>query len=81
MPIRVKGFIFHFIFTDRLSKYSNLKGLKSSLQIMSNYKVKALQPEETIHFLIENHIELEKQFHLFFPDLVEYVRIESILAE
>ncbi len=81
LPIRVKGFIFHFIFTDRLSKYSNLKGLKSSLQIMSNYKIKALQPEETIHFLIENHIELEKQFHLFFPDLVEYVRIESILAE
>lgn len=78
LPIRVKGFIFHFIISDRLSKYSKLDGLKSSLEIMANYKISALQPEETVNFLIENHDELEKQFHLFFPDLIEYVRIETL---
>lgn len=81
LPVKVKGFIFHFIITDRLSKYSKLEGLKNSLQIMANYKISALQPEETINFLIENHDKLEKQFQLFFPDLIEYVRIETNLAQ
>ena len=78
LPKRVKGFIFHFVFTNRLSKYSKLDGLKASLEIMANYKISALKPDEIIGFLIENHIELEKQFHLFFPDLMEYVKNENI---
>lgn len=77
LPVRVKRFIFHFVISNRLTKYSKLEGLKSSLVIMANYKISALQPEETINFLIENHEVLEKQFHLFFPDLVEYVRDET----
>ena len=78
LPDRVKRFIFHFIFTNRLSKYSKLDGLKDSLEIMSNYKVPAIQPEKTITFLVQNHDELEKLFHLFFPDLIEYVKKEVI---
>ncbi len=81
LPIKVKGFIFHFIFTNRLSKYSKLEGLKKSLQIMANYKITALKPDEAIDFLIENHDELEQQFHLFFPDLIDYVKIEMNLIE
>ncbi|MDP4238336.1 MAG: ACP phosphodiesterase [Bacteroidota bacterium] len=78
LPERVKGFIFHFIFTNRLSKYSKLAGLKDSLEIMANHKVPAIHPEETITFLIQNRDELEKLFHQFFPDLVVYVQKELI---
>jgi acyl carrier protein phosphodiesterase len=78
LPERVKGFIFHFILTNRLSKYSKLAGLKDSLEIMANHKVPAIHPEETITFLIQNHDELEKLFYQFFPDLVVYVQKELI---
>jgi acyl carrier protein phosphodiesterase len=73
LPTRVKGFIFHFITTNRLEKYSTLEGLKRSLEIMANHKVSAIKPNETIEFLIQNSVELEKQFKLFFPDLIEFV--------
>lgn len=74
LPFKVKSFIFHFILTDRLSKYSKLEGLKSSLQIMAKHKIPALKPEEIINFLIENHVDMEQRFHLFFPDLIKYVK-------
>jgi acyl carrier protein phosphodiesterase len=74
LPERVKGFIFHFVFTNRLSMYATPNGLKESLEIMARYKVSALEPDKTIAFLLENHDELQKRFHLFFPDLVGFVK-------
>ena len=76
LPDRVKGFIFHFIFTNRLGKYASLEGLKRSLEIMSIYKVSAINPGKTIDFLIQNHDELGKRFHQFFPELIEFVKKE-----
>lgn len=78
LPTRVKRFVFHFISTNRLYRYSTLDGLKSSLEIMSNHKVPAINPDKTIDFLIQNHDELEKRFHQFFPDLVLFVKNEII---
>ncbi len=78
LPSRVKGFIFHFITTNRLKKYATISGLKNSLEIMSTYKISALKPEITIDFLIDNYSDLEKKFHLFFTDLVEFVRNERV---
>jgi acyl carrier protein phosphodiesterase len=73
LPERVKGFIFHFVFTNRLATYSTPNGLKESLEIMARHKVSALEPEKTIAFLLENHDELRKRFHLFFPDIIKFV--------
>lgn len=73
LPERVKGFIFHFVLTNRLTTYSTPEGLKASLEIMARYKVSALEPEKTIAFMLENHDELQKRFHQFFPDLVAFV--------
>ena len=73
LPDRVKGFIFHFVLTNRLTAYSTPDGLKESLEIMSRHKVSALEPDKTISFLLDNHEELQKRFHLFFPDLMEFV--------
>lgn len=77
LPDRVKGFIFHFISSHRLYKYSSLEGLRNSLQIMANYKSSAINPALTLDFLVENMAEIEKRFHLFFPDLVAYVIAET----
>ncbi|MDD2799189.1 MAG: ACP phosphodiesterase [Bacteroidales bacterium] len=74
LPPRVKGFIWHFISTHRLGKYATLEGLKESLQIMERHKTPAISPDIAIAFLIENHTVLEKQFQLFFPDLILFVK-------
>lgn len=78
LPVRVKRFIFHFIGTHRLYKYSSISGLKNSLQIMKNHKTNAIQPEKAIEFLIENTDILEKKFHLFFPDLIGFVKQNNL---
>ena len=78
LPKRVKGFIFHFVLTNRLFNYSSPKGLNESLEIMARHKITALEPEKIMFFLNENHDELQTKFHLFFPDVIEYVRIETI---
>ena len=72
LPVRVKRFIFHLIFSNRLYKYSTLKGLEESLTIMSNHKVSAIKPDKTIRFLVENKEELETKFFQFFPKLIEF---------
>ena len=73
LPERVRGFIFHFVFTNRLTAYSTLDGLRESLQIMARYKILALDPDGIIAFLYDNHDELQKRFHLFFPAVLEFV--------
>lgn len=73
LPTKVKGFIFHFITTNRLGKYSTIEGLKKSLEIMSNYKVSALKPDLIIEFLALHSQEIETKFQQFFPDLTEFV--------
>ena len=72
LPKRVKGFIFHFIFSNRLTEYRKLEGLKNSLEIMSNYKVKALKPDIIIHFLQQHQTVLENMFVEFFKDLLSF---------
>lgn len=74
LPARVKNFIWHFIFTNRLEKYKSKDGLKESLQIMANFKTPHISPEEAIEFLKQHQQEIEDSFHRFFPDLVTFVR-------
>lgn len=74
LPKRVKGFIFHFVMTNRLTSYSTPEGLKDSLEIMARHKVSALEPDKIIAFLLQNHNELQKRFHLFFPDVLAFVQ-------
>jgi len=73
LPERVQGFIWHFISSNRLCRYSTVNGLQNSLEIMANYKTPAIQPEKTIDFLQHHFPELEERFHAFFPELISYV--------
>jgi acyl carrier protein phosphodiesterase len=72
LPPKLKRFIFHFVFTNRLKKYATLSGLKSSLDIMSQYKVRAINPDLTIEFLKANYDLLEENFNLFMPDVMKF---------
>lgn len=76
LPERVKKFIFHFVGTNRLSKYATHEGLQESLQIMAGHKVPALDPQKIICFLQENHETLENTFQRFFPDLMAFAANE-----
>jgi len=78
LPVRVKRFIFHLIFSNRLHKYSTLKGLEESLTIMSNHKVSAIKPDKTIQFLVENEQVLEAKFFQFFPELIEFANNQRL---
>ncbi len=78
LPVRVKRFIFHLIFSNRLHKYSTLKGLEESLRIMSNHKVSAIKPDKTIQFLVENEQVLEAKFFQFFPELIEFANNQRL---
>jgi len=78
LPVRVKRFIFHLIFSNRLHKYSTLKGLEESLIIMSNHKVSAIKPDKTIQFLVENEQVLEAKFFRFFPELIEFANNQRL---
>ena len=78
LPSRVKGFIFHFILSNRLNKYQSQEGLRNSLEIMSKHKVKALNPDKTIQFLQQHHDELEVLFDLFFKDLIAFCENQTV---
>ncbi len=67
LPERVKGFIFHFIGTNRLLQYSRIEGLRTSLMIMSHYKSSAINPQLGISFLQENEATLRTLFERFMP--------------
>ncbi|MFA6769641.1 MAG: ACP phosphodiesterase [Bacteroidales bacterium] len=74
LPEQVKGFIFHFIGTNRLKKYGSYKGLQRSLQIMEHFKTSAINPELSIEFLKKNEQALKKYFHTFMPQAISHFR-------
>ncbi len=73
LPDKVKGFIFHFIFHNRLSKYATYEGLHDSLSIMAQYKSKAIRPTLSIDFLRKNEDYLYVNFQQFMPDVIDFV--------
>jgi acyl carrier protein phosphodiesterase len=72
LPERVRGFIFHFVGTNRLGKYAHADGLQDSLEIMARYKVSALDPHKIVQYLKANEMALKRYFDDFFPDLQKY---------
>lgn len=72
LPQRVRGFIFHFIGTNRLKQYETYGGLWASLKIMSIHKTKAIDPEKGIVFLRKNEEQLSEVFHHFMPEVIDF---------
>ncbi len=74
LPQKVKGFIFHFITTNRLKQYGKYEGLHRSLQIMAHFKTSAINPNLTISFLKENEEILRKYFQIFMPEVISHFK-------
>lgn len=72
LPKRVKEFIFHFIGTNRLGKYSCYSGIQESLAIMALFKIPELNPQQTVDFLRENEAHLREIFNKFMPQIILY---------
>ena len=68
LPKKVKGFIFHFIRTNRLKEYATYEGLQYSLKIMSIYNSPAINPTLGIEVLAKNEAQLRSLFDIFMKD-------------
>ncbi len=73
LPKRIKGFIFHFVATDRLMKYKSLEGIKESLDIMVYYRELPIETKSVIGFLRDNEDHFRANFHRFFVELQSHV--------
>jgi acyl carrier protein phosphodiesterase len=76
LPPNVKRFLPFLIKNKRLESYSSIDGITRSLQIMSKYT--SLPPNSDLakEILIKNYEFLEKNFEVFFTDLVYFVEKE-----
>lgn len=77
LPKKVKGFIFHFIRTNRLEEYATYDGLEYSLKIMSVYNSSAINPTLGIEVLAKNEAQLRKLFEIFIDDAKKSFLIEN----
>lgn len=71
LPKKVKGFIFHFIRTNRLKEYATYEGLRYSLEIMSAYSIPAIDPALGIEVLAANESQLRIHFDQFMVDALQ----------
>ncbi|MDR1680209.1 MAG: acyl carrier protein phosphodiesterase [Prevotellaceae bacterium] len=71
LPKEVKGFMWHFILTNRLCRYATTKGLGESLRIMSHYKHFPVEAEVAVRFLEEHYAALEAAFRKFFTEAIK----------
>lgn len=69
LPVRIKRFMWHFIGTNRLRKYSRPEGIRESLGIMVTYKHIGISPEAAIDYLDSHEEELWEVFLPFFREL------------
>jgi acyl carrier protein phosphodiesterase len=77
IPTEMKKFIPHFIKNSWLRLYRTIEGIESVLIGMS--KGTSLPPEYefAIHILRKHYNEMKHDFYKYFPELVEYIKIQS----
>ncbi|MGL4363758.1 MAG: ACP phosphodiesterase [Bacteroidales bacterium] len=71
LPLQVKSFLWHFIFSNRLYSYRKIKGIERTLWIMGKYTSLPQQSKEAALFLQKNERILEQNFLQFFPLLIK----------
>lgn len=74
LPAQVKGFLWHFILTNRLCRYATVAGVRQSLEIMVRYKNLPVDPVHAVAFLQEHRAGLHELFRQFFPEVQELCR-------
>lgn len=69
LPARIRGFMWHFILSDRLGRYATVEGVARSLDIMVGVRGLDIQTSVAVDFLRQNDDDLYRRFKLFFSDL------------
>ena len=69
LPERFKGFLWHFILTNRLVRYASLSGIERSLGIMVEYKNLRIDPGAAIVVFERKQERLQELFDRFLPDV------------
>lgn len=76
LPPRIRGFLWHFILTNRLCRYASFEGIRQSLEIMADYRNLQVSPSDAIVFLQTHYDEWQNLFRTFFPDLQQMCQTE-----
>lgn len=69
LPGRFRGFMWHFIGTNRLWKYATKKGIRRALEIMVSVNRIDIPVGEAIRYLTDHEEELWSVFRPFFGEL------------
>lgn len=76
LPDRIRGFLWHFILTNRLGRYASPEGIRQSLEIMVTYRNLQVSPPEAVAYLEQHREEWQALFREFFPEVQEMCRRE-----
>lgn len=74
LPIRIRRFMWHFMFTNRLYRYKSAEGLKESLNIMASYHRIVMDVDEAVQYLELNFPQIDRLFKDFFTQLQSATR-------
>ncbi len=73
LPAKIRFFLPHFIFSNRLMHYQTLEGFQNSIQIMELRTSLPKENEQVMKIITQNYSILEKHFLDFFPDLQNHI--------
>lgn len=76
LPPRIRGFLWHFILTNRLHRYASPEGVRQSLEIMAAYRNLQVSPDGAVAYLEKHREEWQWLFREFFPELQQMCRRE-----
>jgi len=69
LPERIKFFLPHLIFSNRLVAYQSLEGFQKSIQIMEIRTSLPEKSDKAIEHVRQNYHELEQEFETFFEEI------------
>ena len=71
LPERIKFFLPHLIFSNRLALYKSLEGFQNSIQIMERRTSLPVKSDEAMKIVLENYEKLNGEFNAFFREIIE----------
>jgi len=72
LPVRIRRFMWHFIFTNRLCCYRTVEGLMESVGIMVEYRGVPFDINKLQRYFVDNYDYFQDCFYSFFPDVMNY---------
>ena len=72
LPERIRRFMWHFMWTDRLGKYATINGIRESLSIMFHVRHISISVDDAVEYLEAHEKELRIYFQSFFAELQKF---------